>query len=86
MHTYFAFPQLWIYGDIFESLSQKVSLKRFQTDDLIFQALIKHLEDEDVEAFTTEVKNFDQISRLDQWFTTILLRIKKQMPDDNELC
>ena len=61
-------------------------MKRFLTDYLIFQALIKHLEDEDVEAFTTEVKNFDQISRLDQWFTTILLRIKKQMPDDNELC
>jgi len=52
----------------------------------LVKALIKHLEDEDVEAFTTEVKNFDQISRLDQWFTTILLRIKKQMPDDNELC
>lgn len=48
--------------------------------------LIKHLEDEDVDAFTGEVKNFDQISRLDQWYTTILLRIKKQMPDDNELC
>ena len=52
----------------------------------LFKALIKHLEDEDVEAFTTEVKNYDQISRLDQWYTTILLRIKKQMPDDNELC
>lgn len=53
---------------------------------LSFQALIKHLEDEDVEAFTNEVQKYDQISRLDQWFTTILLRIKKQMPDDNELC
>merc|ERR1712062_856650 len=52
----------------------------------LVKALIKHLEDEDVEAFTAEVKNFDQISRLDQWYTTILLRIKKQMPDDNELC
>merc|ERR1712048_1479569 len=46
----------------------------------LVKALIKHLEDEDVEAFTAEVKNFDQ------WYTTILLRIKKQMPDDNELC
>ena len=53
---------------------------------LSFQALIKHLEDEDVEAFTNEVQKYDQISRLDQWYTTILLRIKKQMPDDNELC
>eukprot|EP00093_Oithona_nana_P001645 01645.XXX_5544_7501_1 [CDS] Oithona nana genome sequencing. len=52
----------------------------------LVKALIKHLEDEDVEAFTNEVQKYDQISRLDQWFTTILLRIKKQMPDDNELC
>jgi alpha-soluble NSF attachment protein len=46
----------------------------------------KHLEDEDVEAFTNEVKNYDTISRLDQWYTTMLLRIKKQIPDDGELC
>merc|ERR1712025_692681 len=52
----------------------------------LVKALIKHLEDEDVDAFTAEVKNFDQISRLDQWYTTILLRIKKQIPDDGELC
>ena len=50
------------------------------------KALVKHLEDEDVDAFTEEVKNFDQVSRLDQWYTTILLRIKKQIPDDGELC
>jgi hypothetical protein len=30
------------------------------------QALGKHLEDEDVEAYTNEVKNYDTISRLDQ--------------------
>jgi len=52
----------------------------------LVKALVKHLEDEDVDAFTAEVANFDKISRLDQWYTTILLRIKKQMPDDNELC
>jgi alpha-soluble NSF attachment protein len=52
----------------------------------LVKALVKHLEDEDVDAFTEEVKNFDQVSRLDQWYTTILLRIKKQIPDDGELC
>jgi hypothetical protein len=46
----------------------------------------KHLEDEDTEAFTNEVKSFDAVSRLDQWHTMLLLRIKKQMPDENELC
>jgi len=52
----------------------------------LVKALVKHLEDEDVDAFTEEVKSFDQVSRLDQWYTTILLRIKKQIPDDGELC
>lgn len=75
----FELLQLWII--VSESSYEEIATRLFY-----FQALIKHLEDEDVEAFTTEVKNFDQISRLDQWFTTILLRIKKQMPDDNELC
>ena len=50
------------------------------------KSLSQHLEDQDVEAFTAEVKAFDQISRLDQWYTTILLRIKKQIPDGDELC
>ena len=75
----FELLQLWI-------IVSKSSYEEIANRLFYFQALIKHLEDEDVEAFTTEVKNFDQISRLDQWFTTILLRIKKQMPDDNELC
>jgi alpha-soluble NSF attachment protein len=52
----------------------------------LIKALVKHLEDEDVEAFTAEVKKFDEISRLDQWYTTILLRIKKQMPEEGDLC
>merc|ERR1712165_330732 len=52
----------------------------------LVKALVKHLEDEDVDAFTEEVKNYDQVSRLDQWYTTILLRIKKQIPDEGELC
>ncbi len=50
------------------------------------QSLSQHIEDQDVEAFTNEVKSFDQVSRLDQWYTTILLRIKKQIPDPDELC
>ena len=50
------------------------------------QALGQHLEDQDVEAFTKEVKDYDAVNRLDQWYTTILLRIKKQIPDGDELC
>jgi hypothetical protein len=46
----------------------------------------KHLEEEDVDGFTAEVKSYDAVLRLDQWHTMLLLRIKKQLPDENELC
>lgn len=32
--------------------------------------------------FVLQVKEFDTISRLDQWLTTMLLRIKKTIQDD----
>jgi hypothetical protein len=50
------------------------------------QALGKHVEDQDGEAFTNEVKAFDAVSRLDAWQTMMLLKIKKTLPDENELC
>ena len=53
---------------------------------LPIKALSGHLEDQDAEAFTEEVKSFDAVSRLEQWYTKILLRIKKQIPDEGELC
>lgn len=31
-----------------------------------------------------QVKEFDSISRLDQWLTTMLLRIKKSIPGDGD--
>jgi hypothetical protein len=46
----------------------------------------KHIEEQDAEAFTAEVKTFDATSRLDPWHTMLLLRIKKTLPDENELC
>jgi hypothetical protein len=50
------------------------------------QALSDQLEAQDVEEFTKEVQTYDAVSRLDQWYTTMLLRIKKQIPDEGELC
>jgi len=35
------------------------------------------MEEQNVDGFTEAVKDYDSISRLDQWYTTILLRIKK---------
>ena len=45
-----------------------------------------HLQEEDMDAWTKEVQTYDSVSRLEQFHTTLLLRIKKQIPDDGELC
>ncbi|KAJ6634847.1 Alpha-soluble NSF attachment protein [Pseudolycoriella hygida] len=47
--------------------------------------LCEHLEEQNIEGFTDSVKEYDSISRLDQWYTTILLRIKKQANDNPDL-
>jgi len=47
--------------------------------------LITAVEEEDAESFTEVVKEFDSISRLEQWYTTLLLRVKKSITKD-ELC
>lgn len=49
------------------------------------QTLCEHLEEQNVDGFTEAVKDYDSISRLDQWYTTILLRIKKQANDNPDL-
>jgi len=51
----------------------------------LIKTLTEHVEHEDVEAFTDAVKDYDSISRLDQWYTTLLLRIKKTLAS-GELC
>lgn len=52
---------------------------------LFLQLLIEKLEEQDVDGFTDAVKDYDSISRLDQWYTTILLRIKKSIQDTPDL-
>lgn len=49
------------------------------------QVLCEHLEEQNIEGFTEAVKDYDSISRLDQWYTTILLRIKKAADEDPDL-
>lgn len=51
----------------------------------LVKTLCEHLEEQNVEGFTETVKDYDSISRLDQWYTTILLRIKKQANDNPDL-
>lgn len=49
------------------------------------QTLCEHLEEQNIEGFTDAVKDYDSISRLDQWYTTMLLRIKRQHNEDPDL-
>jgi len=47
------------------------------------KTLTAEMENQDVEAFTEAVKAYDSISRLDNWYTTMLLRVKKSMGEDD---
>jgi len=52
----------------------------------LIKSLGEHLEQQDVEAFTESVKSYDSVNRLDPWFTTLLLRVKKLIPVEDDLC
>ncbi|KAJ9087793.1 vesicular-fusion protein S17 [Entomophthora muscae] len=49
----------------------------------LLRNLIDAIEQEDVEAFTEHVFEFDQISKLDNWKTSLLLRVKKSIGDES---
>ncbi|XP_006820417.1 alpha-soluble NSF attachment protein-like [Saccoglossus kowalevskii] len=51
----------------------------------LIRTLIAASEEQNVDAYTDAVKDYDSISRLDQWLTTILLRIKKGISGDPDL-
>jgi len=51
----------------------------------LVKTLCSEIENQDVEAFTEAVKQFDSISRLDAWYTTLLLRVKKGLADGDDL-
>lgn len=51
----------------------------------LLQKLTEATEEQNVDAYTDAVKDYDSISRLDQWLTTILLRIKKSVGGDPDL-
>jgi alpha-soluble NSF attachment protein len=52
---------------------------------MALQDLILCLEEENADQFTDAVKGYDKISRLDQWHTTLLVKIKRRCGDaENE--
>lgn len=47
--------------------------------------LCKKVEDKDLDSFTKIVEEYDSISKLDSWFTTLLLRIKNKIEPADDL-
>ena len=53
---------------------------------LIFkQQLVSAVEENSLDNFTNVVKEYDSISRLDNWCTTLLLRVKKTISEEPDL-
>ncbi|KAK6181118.1 hypothetical protein SNE40_009048 [Patella caerulea] len=52
----------------------------------LVKTLLAACKEEEVDQFTDALKDYDSISRLDQWFTTMLLRVKKTLNAEGDLC
>lgn len=63
------------YEEMFPAFSDSRECK-------LVKKLLDAFEEQNVEAYTDAVKEYDTISRLDQWLTTMLLRIKKTIQED----
>ncbi|XP_077995427.1 alpha-soluble NSF attachment protein-like [Glandiceps talaboti] len=66
------------YEDMFPQFTGSREYKLVKT-------LISAAEEQNIDSYTDAVKDYDSISRLDQWLTTILLRIKKGISGDPDL-
>uniref|UniRef100_A0A674C0Y5 Beta-soluble NSF attachment protein-like n=1 Tax=Salmo trutta TaxID=8032 RepID=A0A674C0Y5_SALTR len=66
---------LLMYEEMFPAFADSRECK-------LLKKLLDAHEEQNCEAFTEAVKEFDSISRLDQWLTTMLLRIKKTIQGD----
>jgi len=52
----------------------------------LIRSLAGAVEEQDVESFTSLVADYDSISRLDSWHTSLLLKVKKSIPVEDDLC
>lgn len=77
----------------FDPSSAQRAIERYQTIYPAFTdsrecRLVKDLssarEAEDIDRFTGVVAEYDALTRLDSWLTTIILRIKKQMTEEDD--
>lgn len=51
----------------------------------VWQTLLSACEENDVDAFTEALRNYDSVSRLDPWHTSMLLRVKKGIEGESNL-
>jgi len=51
----------------------------------LIKTLCSEIENQDIDAFTEAVKFYDSISRLESWYTTLLLRVKKSFSQPEDL-
>jgi alpha-soluble NSF attachment protein len=65
-------------------------LQKYNTQDVTFAstreakfitAILEAVDNDDLEKFQGFVFEFDQVSKLDNWKTNILLKIKRQLED-----
>ncbi|KAF8202900.1 vesicular-fusion protein SEC17 [Pholiota molesta] len=77
-----------------DSVTARRNMQKYSNQDVTFastreakfvNALLEAIEAGDLEAFTAAVFEFDQITKLDNWKTSILLKIKKEIGDDMRL-
>jgi len=77
-----------------DPITAKRNMVRYGTKDVSFPttreakfvgSLIEAVEAGDVAAYTGAVAEFDQVMRLDNWKTSILLKIKKTIDEDDPL-
>lgn len=66
------------YKDIFPAFGDTREFK-------LCQKLIECVRDHNADAFGEAVREYDSISRLDQWYTTMLLRVKKSIEGEVDL-
>ncbi|KAK3563730.1 hypothetical protein QTP86_034454 [Hemibagrus guttatus] len=78
---------------IVDELNAKLAIEKYESmfpafsdsrECKLLKKLLEAHEEQNNEAFTEAVKEFDSISRLDQWQTTMLLRIKKTIQGDGD--
>ncbi|XP_046886579.1 N-ethylmaleimide-sensitive factor attachment protein, beta a [Hypomesus transpacificus] len=76
---------------IVDELNAKLAIEKYEEmfpafadsrECKLLKKLLDAHEEQNCEAFTEAVKEYDSVSRLDQWLTTMLLRIKKTIQGD----